>query len=100
MAVSNTMLLPSFHEFTTICGSALITNSLFLCYLYTMSDENANKKKYLILLAKMVNVGLTVVAFMTILISDHGFDVADDMAELFGVDAVTKNFDWAAWNKK
>ena len=60
----------------------LVINTFILTYGHTLPDRNdreKNKKKSILILGKLINIGLTIVAFLSIFASDLSFDIASDI---------------------
>jgi hypothetical protein len=75
--------MTAFHEFAFFTSLVLVANC-FLLPLFTMLPNNEegkrpDMKKFIILILKMVNVALVVLGFVQIFISDHSFDIKDDL---------------------
>ena len=88
--------MTAFHEFAAICCICLWVVTVWLVYWHmqeeTIITDNKNgskeakndKKRLALIIGKFANVALTVLAFFQILISDLGFDIAEDVEEALG----------------
>ena len=69
-------------EFLSICSFGLVLNTFVLTYGHIMTDRTEsekNKKKIVLIAAKLLNIGLVLIAFLCIFASDLHFDIAKDL---------------------
>ena len=88
--------MTSFHEFMSICGVCLIVNNFLMIVGHMLPDNTEGQKtakRFIIIICKLANVVLTILAFFQILISDLSFDIQEDISEFLGTD-VQKGYVW------
>ena len=79
--------MTALHEFAFLCsvGVQVVTFILVCASMWPESTEGASRVKKLFLVAgKIANVALTIVAFFQIFLSDHSFDIKEDIEEFLG----------------
>ena len=84
--------LTSFHIFSSICSIGLLVLTVFLVGVQTLpetivkdGEEVPNeKRKWFIILFKVMNVGLCFMAFFMLFSSDMSLDIATDIEDYIG----------------
>ena len=74
--------MTAFHEFMTICSCVLFGVTFAMVFAQMLSEtteKQKNFKKFLVLIFKLANVTLTILAFIQLFISDGSFDIAEDL---------------------
>ena len=72
----------SFYEFLAICSTILVIFTFFFAFAHSMNattEAEVNRKRYILLLCKIVNVTLTIIAFVCLFISEFSFDIGEDI---------------------
>ena len=68
--------------FLSLCAFGLVLNTFILTGGHIMperTESEKNKKKFVLCLGKLINIGLTIMAFICIFASDLSFDIATDI---------------------
>ena len=78
------VLLTSYHEFAVFMTAGLLAVTVLLTLAHAMpskTDAEKKRKLFMTLVCKIANVGITVLSFFQLFVSDFHFDIADDVAE-------------------
>lgn len=88
--------MTAFHEFAFFTSMVLVANTFILSVMTMLPNDPVTKKRttlkrFWIIICKLTNVVLVVLAFIQIFISDHSFDIKDDLELYLGMSGQLMN---------
>lgn len=74
--------LTAFHALAGVCSVCIVVNTFLLTFAHCMAvdtEEKKSKQSGALIVCKLANVVLTVLAFLQIFYADLHFDIGDDI---------------------